>query len=70
MPNKLMTWEEMVEAYPSRWVIIKKTAGNASTIEAGIVKYVATDNEIDGIWCKCLDADLDYDKKRTKVESF
>ena len=23
-PNKLMTWEEMVENYPGKWVIVKK----------------------------------------------
>jgi len=69
-PNELMTWNEMKQRYPGKWVIVEKTEGNASTIKAGIVKFVANDNEIDDIWVKCLDADLAYDKARTTVESF
>ena len=63
-PNKLMTWDEMKKEYPDRWVIIKKTKGNLSTIEEGVVKYVATDDEVSAIWIKCLDEDLGYYRER------
>ncbi len=69
-PNELMTWEEMKRRYPSKWVIVDKKEGNSSTIRTGIVKYVATDDEIDDIWCQCLDQGLNYDKARTSVEAF
>lgn len=69
-PNKLMTWKEMVEKFPDRWVIIEKTKGNAATIEEGIVRFVVTDDEMPEIWIKCLDEGLDYDKDRTTVEPF
>lgn len=70
MPNKLMTWEEMVEAYPSRWVIVEKTRGDADTIEEGFVRYVVIDEEIPKIWIKCREAELNYNKDRTTVAPF
>ena len=69
-PNELMTWEEMVRRYPSKWVVVDKKEGDASNIDVGVVKYVANDDEIDDIWCQCLDAGLNYDKARTKMEAF
>lgn len=69
-PDRLMTWEEMVEKYPGKWVIVKKTKGNASTVEEGIVKYVATDDEMPDIWVRCLRAKCGYDKFRTTLEPF
>lgn len=65
-----MTWDEMKEAYPSKWVLVETTEGTVPNIKAGIVKYVADDDEIEDLWVKCLDAGLTYDKKRTKTESF
>lgn len=69
-PNKLMTWEEMVENYPGKWVVVKKTKGNLSTIKEGIVKYVASDDEISDIWIKCRKSGLGYEKRRTTTEPF
>lgn len=69
-PNELMTWKEMKERYPSKWVMVETTEGTMPNIKAGIVRYVADDNEIDDIWVKCLDEGLNYDKKRTKMEAF
>ena len=69
-PNECMTWEEMKRRYPSKWVIVDVIEGTLTNIKAGIVKYVATDDEIDDIWCQCLDQGLNYDKARTTVEAF
>ena len=69
-PNEFMIWEEMKQRYPSKWVVVKTTEGTMPNIKAGIVKYVANDDEIDDIWCQCLDLGLNYDKKRTKMEAF
>ncbi len=69
-PNEFMTWEEMKRRYPSKWVIVDKIEGDASNIRTGIVKYVATDDEIDAIWVKCHKDGFHYDKARTKMEAF
>lgn len=69
-PNKLMTWEEMVENYPGKWVVAEKTKGNISNLDEGIVKYLASDDEISDIWIKCRRAGLNYDKFRTTTEPF
>ena len=62
-PNEEMTWEEMMERYPDRWVFIEQTKGEG-TLE-GIVRFVCTDEEVDDIWIDCLEKDLDYTKRRT-----
>jgi len=69
-PNELMTWEKMKQRYPSKWVIVERTEGTVTNIKAGIVRFVANDDEIDDIWVKCHRAGFDYDKKRTKMEPF
>jgi len=69
-PNELMTWKEMKKRYPDKWVIVDKTEGNASTVKAGIVKYVASDDEIEDIWIECHKQGFDYYKRRTTVDSF
>lgn len=69
-PNEFMTWEEMRKRYPSKWVLVETTEGIMPNIKAGIVKYVANDDEIEDIWCQCLDQGLNYDKMRTKMDAF
>ena len=69
-PNVEMTWEEMVEKYPAQWVFVERTKGNTSTIEAGYVRYVCTDDEMPDVLKFCNDHFLDYDRERTTVEPF
>ena len=69
-PNKLMTRAEMKKAYPGKWIVAEKTKGNVSNVDEGIVKYVASDDEISDIWCECLDKGFNYDKFRTTTEPF
>lgn len=69
-PNKLMTWKEMVERYPDKWVIVEQTKGDSSNIEEGIVRFVTTDEEMPEVWVKCLDKGLGYHKDRTTVAPF
>ncbi len=69
-PNEFMTWEEMKRRYPSKWVIVETIEGTATNIKSGIVRYVASDDEIDDIWVKCHKDGFNYDKKRTKMEPF
>lgn len=69
-PNKLMTWKEMVSEYPGMWVIVEQTEGDDVRIDAGIVRYVATDDEMPEIWIKCRKSGLGYVRERTTVDSF
>lgn len=69
-PNELMTWEEMKQRYPSKWVVVETTKGEMPNIEEGVVKYVANDDEIDDIMIKCHQKGFYYNKKRTKMEAF
>lgn len=69
-PNELMTWDEMVEKYPSRWVFVEQTKGDLSNIEAGFVRFVVTDDEIAVAIRECKRAGLDCVRQRTTVEPF
>ena len=69
-PNKLMTWDEMKKKYPGKWVFVDQTKGDGSNIEEGVVKYVATDDEMEDVWVQCMKQDLDYAMARTTVEPF
>lgn len=69
-PNKLMTWKEMVERYPDKWVFVEKTKGDSSNIEEGIVRFVTTDEEMGDVWIQCMQKGLNYDRDRTTVVPF
>lgn len=69
-PNELMTWDEMVEKYPAHWVFVEQTKGDLSNIEAGIVRFVATDAEIAMAMRECKKAGLNCVRQRTTVEPF
>ena len=64
-PNEEMTWEEMVERYPGKWVFVEQTEGDVATIEKGIVKFVCTDKEMSKVWLDCRKKGLDYARART-----
>ncbi len=46
MPNRRMTWEEMVDQYPDRWIAIRDAQMDGADIVSGIVEAVLTDDEI------------------------
>ena len=69
-PNVEMTWEEMVEKYPARWVFVEVTEGSPEDLRRGIVKYVCTDDEMPEILSFCNKHRLDYVRERTIVEPF
>ena len=46
MPDRRMTWEEMVDQYPERWVAIRDAQMDGADIVSGIVDAVLTDDEI------------------------
>lgn len=68
-PNTLMTWDQMVKAYPDKWVFVEKTKGGLSNVEEGIVRFVAADDEMCKVCVSCRKADLNYTRSRT-TESF
>lgn len=70
IPNKLMTRQEMKQAYPARWVIVEITKGEIPNVEKGIVRCVASDDEIDSIEIECRKQGLDYHSFRTTVGYF
>ncbi|MBO6113012.1 MAG: hypothetical protein J6P45_08200 [Lachnospiraceae bacterium] len=46
MPERRMTWEEMVDRYPERWVAIRDAKMDGADIVSGIVEAVLTDDEV------------------------
>lgn len=58
----------MKKEYPDKWVIVDVTKGDGTNIWEGIVKYVATDEEVSAIWIKCRNEKLGYYRERTTVD--
>ena len=46
MTANKMTWEEMVEKYPDRWVVIADAEMNGADLISGNVVGIKTDDEI------------------------
>lgn len=46
MTSERITWEEMVESYPSRWIVISNPEMDGPDVISGIVHGVKTDDEI------------------------
>gem|GEM_PF-3094812 len=69
-PNKLMTWEEMKQKYPAKWVFVEVVEGNRTNFTKGIVRAVVEDGHLaEGTrYCKSIGWDCTYD--RTTVEPF
>ncbi len=45
-PNKRMTWQEMVDAYPDQWVVVKDAVMDGPDILSGVLVTVKTDDDI------------------------
>ena len=46
MTAQRMTWDEMVDQYPERWIAIRDAEMNGADIISGIVEAVLTDEEL------------------------
>lgn len=69
-PNELMTWNEMKERYPSRWVFVEVKKGEGINIEEGIVRAVAEDGKLAEAWDYCTAHGWKFMYKRTSAEPF
>lgn len=69
-PNELMTWDQMVERYPGRWVFVEVTKGNATNFDEGVVRAVARDQEVEDAMDYCVEQGFQYTFQRTTVEPF
>lgn len=47
MANRIMTWEEMVNSYPGKWVVVINPNKDGPEIISGEVIDVKTDEEIE-----------------------
>lgn len=45
--NRNMTWDEMVEEFPDKWVVLSSHTGWGPDIETGTVIAVLSDDEYD-----------------------
>ena len=46
MDNSRMTWEEMVSAYPDKWVVVENADMDGADIVSGDVVEVMSDDDI------------------------
>ncbi len=69
-PSELMTWDEMVEKYPGKWVFVEVVEGSRINIDKGVVRAVVEDGHLaDGMeYCKSQKWDCTF--ARTTVEPF
>ena len=69
-PNKLMTWEEMKNEYPAKWVFVEVVEGNETNFIKGIVHAVVEDGHLVEGLDYCEQNGWDCTSKRTTVEPF
>lgn len=69
-PNELMTWDEMVQKYPGKWVFVEVVDGSIANIKSGVVRAVVEDGHLaEGRKC-CISQGWKCVSKRTTVEPF
>lgn len=59
-PNKLMTWWEMREQFPWRFVFVEVTKSGGRGFEEGIVRFVVETSEIEEMIKYCEEHNLNY----------
>lgn len=69
-PNKLMTWEEMVNEYPAKWVFVEVTGGTRTNFTKGIVRAVVEDGHLAEGMEYCKSNGWDVTHTRTTIEPF
>lgn len=60
-----LTWQEFVEFYPDKWVILRDVEEEGSTIISAILVEVCTDEEIDERFFEYIKDGKRYEKRRT-----
>ena len=69
--NERLTWEEMNNKYPDRWLILKDAEYERSIdLVKGTVVKVCTDDEIDSVLVELLRKGEIFDKVRTTPDNF
>ncbi len=69
-PNELMTWDEMAESYPGKWVFVEVVEGDDTNIEKGIVRAVVEDNHLADGLKYCMSHGWNCTSARTTIEPF
>ena len=65
--NRRMTWQEMVDAYPDQWVVVKDAEMDGPDILSGILVTVKPDDDIGAY--RVANSGLGYEFRRT-TEAF
>lgn len=68
--GKVMTWEQIKEKYPDRWVFVKNYTMDGADIASGEIICVCTDEEYPSTAIKIMDSGIDFSKERTTHEDF
>ena len=63
--GKMMTWEEMVEIFPSKWVYVTDYEMQGPGIIKGRLVGVVTDEEDGDMFLYCEKCGIDYRRRRT-----
>ena len=63
--GKMMTWKEMVEIFPSKWVYVTDYEMDGPDIVKGRIVGVVTDEEDGDMYIYCRDNGIDYMRSRT-----
>ena len=63
MEERRMTWNEIVEAYPDKWVVVKDAEMEGPDVISGIVVEVLSDDEIGNY--RIENCDKEYEYRRT-----
>ncbi len=69
MENKYYTWEQMVEMFPDKWVVVENAKLDSGRfIEAGELIAICDDNEVDKFIIECYEMGKKIDYERTTEE--
>lgn len=67
--NKYYTWEQMVEMFPNKWVVVENgKLDSGRFIECGELIAVCDDDEIDKFIIECYENNKKIDYERTTEE--
>lgn len=67
--GKMMTWKEIVEIFPSKWVYLTEYEKDGPDIIRGRILGVVTDEENGDMYVYCRDNRIDYVRDRTTDDS-
>lgn len=67
--GKMMTWKEIVEIFPSKWVYVTDYEMDGPDIIKGKIAGVVTDKDNGSMYVYCRDYGIDYVRSRTTDDS-